>query len=167
MALGGGTVAAAKRAARLGLGMITEAPGIRDAYLEACAELGVEPGFFVEAPPQAVTVAFVDPDPDAVWAKVGPHLLHDAQTYAAWNAKAGKTGLDAVRGAESVEELRAAGYPYAVFTPDEAVAYIAAKGPLNIAPLCGGTPPEIGWSTLHAVVEDVLPRLPVSYGGSG
>lgn len=159
ISLGGGTPAAARRAARLGLGMTTETHGVRDAYLTACADLGVEPGLFIEAPPRAVTVAFVDADPDALWARIGPHLLHDARTYAAWNADAGKTVFESIEGVRSVEELRAVGHPYRVFTPDEAVEHIRTFGPLNVAPLCGGAPPELGWATLHAIVDDVLPRL--------
>ncbi len=158
LALGGGTKAAARRAARLRLGLVTEAPGLTEAYRAACAELGVEPGVCHEAPARTVTVAFVDRDPDAAWARLGRHLLHDARAYAAWNARAGKR-LDAITSAETVEELRAAGHPYRVFTPDEAVEHIRAFGPLNVAPLCGGTPPELGWATLHTIVHDVLPRL--------
>lgn len=158
LALGGGTEAAARRAARLGLGMVTEAPGLADTYRAACAELGVTPGLVIEAPPHAVTVAFVDRDPDAAWARLGPHLLHDARTYAAWNAKAGKR-LDAISSADSVEALRAVGFPYRIFTPDEAVEHIKVFGPLNVVPLCGGALPELGWATLHTIVDEVLPRL--------
>ncbi|MBL7488179.1 LLM class flavin-dependent oxidoreductase [Frankia sp. AgB1.9] len=157
--LGGSSRAAVRRAARYGLGMITEKPGLEDAYRAACAERGIEPGPFFEAPRHAVTVAFVAPDPDAAWERLGPHLLHDAQTYARWNADAGKTGLDAIIAADDADGLRKAGHPYRVFTPDEAVEHIRTVGPLSLAPLCGGAPPELGWSTLHAIVEDVVPRV--------
>ena len=97
--LAGGSPAAAKRAARLGLGMITEVSGLKAAYEQACAERGVEPGMFHEAPPKVVTVGFVDPDPDALWERVGPYLLHDANMYAAWNHEAGKTNFVNIEGA--------------------------------------------------------------------
>lgn len=157
--LGGGTVASTRRAARLGLGMITEAPGLAEEYAEACRQAGSEPGIFIEGAPKGVTTAFIDRDPDALWLRLGPHLLHDARTYQQWNAAAGKTGLDAVTAASTVEELRAAGYPYRVFTPDEAVAHIHSHGPLNISPLCGGAPADIGWSTLDLLAEEVLPMV--------
>jgi alkanesulfonate monooxygenase SsuD/methylene tetrahydromethanopterin reductase-like flavin-dependent oxidoreductase (luciferase family) len=157
--LGGGSAASTRRAARLGIGMITEAPGLSDSYAAACRERGLEPGPFLEAPAGTVTAAFIDPDPDSLWARIGPHVLHDAVTYHRWNAEAGKSGINAITAATSIDELRDAGFPYRVFTPDEAVAYIRERGPLNISPLCGGTPPEIGWETLHALAENVLPGL--------
>ena len=164
--LGGGTPAATRRAARLGLGMITEAPGLAGDYAEACRQRGVAPGSFIEGPARGVTAAFVDHDPDALWDRIGHHLLHDATTYHDWNAAAGKTGLDAITAATSVDELRQAGYPYRVFTPDEAVEYIREHGPLNINPLCGGTPADIGWSTLRLVADEVLPRFGIDSGSA-
>ena len=156
--LGGGTVAAVRRAARLGLGMITETPGLKDAYLSACAEFGVTPGTFHEAPPNPVTVAFIATDLDAAWQEIGPHLLHDASTYAGWNKQAGKS-QETVSTATTTEELRQAGRPYAIFTPEQAAEYITTRGPLPLSPLCGGAPPELGWSTLRLLTQEVLPRL--------
>jgi alkanesulfonate monooxygenase SsuD/methylene tetrahydromethanopterin reductase-like flavin-dependent oxidoreductase (luciferase family) len=156
--LGGGTVAAVRRAARLGLGMITETPGLKDAYLSACEEFGVTPGTFHEAPRDPVTVAFIATDLDAAWQQIGPHLLHDASTYAGWNRQAGKC-QETVSTAATLEELRRSGRPYVIFTPGEAAAYIASRGPLPLSPLCGGAPPEIGWSTLRLLAGEVLPRL--------
>lgn len=157
--LGGGSVASTRRAARLDIGMITEAPGLAGAYAEACRQAGVEPGPFFEAPEGTVTAAFVDPDPDALWARIGEHILHDATTYQRWNAEAGKSGINAITAATTVDELRRAGFPYRVFTPEEAAAHVRERGPLNVSPLCGGTPPEVGWETLHRLVDDVMPRL--------
>lgn len=158
IALGGGTVASVRRAARLGLGMITETPGLKDAYLTACDEFGVTPGTFYEAPPDPVTVAFIAEDLDAAWRRVGPHLLYDASTYAGWNKQAGKQ-LDTLSTATTVEELRTLGRPYRIFTPEQAAEYIATRGPLSLSPLCGGAPPEIGWATLRLLADEVLPRL--------
>jgi alkanesulfonate monooxygenase SsuD/methylene tetrahydromethanopterin reductase-like flavin-dependent oxidoreductase (luciferase family) len=159
IALGGGTPVAVRRAARLGMDIITEAPGLVETYELACQEFGTTPGRFIEAPAGAVTAGFVDADPDSAWDRLAPYVLHDARTYAQWNAAAGKSGLNAITDADSVAELRGAGYPYRVFTPAEAVDHIQTFGPLSVAPLCGGAPPEIGWSTLHALAEEVLPRL--------
>jgi alkanesulfonate monooxygenase SsuD/methylene tetrahydromethanopterin reductase-like flavin-dependent oxidoreductase (luciferase family) len=156
--LGGGTVAAVRRAARLGLGMITETPGLKDAYLSACEEFGVAPGAFHEAPRDPVTVAFIAPDLDAAWQQIGPHLLHDASMYAGWNKQAGKS-QETVSTATTADEMRQAGRPYAIFTPEQAAEYVATRGPLSLSPLCGGTPPEIGWSTLRLLADEVLPRL--------
>jgi hypothetical protein len=32
---------------------------------------------------------FVSEDPDATWARIGDHLLHDARSYAQWQIDAG------------------------------------------------------------------------------
>jgi hypothetical protein len=138
--------------------MITETPGLKEVYLRACHDAGVTPGVFIEAPPNPVTVAFVARDPDAAWERLGPHLLHDARTYAGWNREAGKR-LNTLSDAATVDDLRRAGHPYRVFTPQQAAEHIAVHGSLSLAPLCGGTPPEMGWSTLRLVADEVLPRL--------
>lgn len=157
--LGGGSPASTRRAARLGLGMITEAPGLADSYSAACRDAGVTPGPFIEAPAGSVTAAFVHRDPDAFWRQIEPYVLHDASVYHDWNSEAGKTGINAITAASSIDDLRQAGYPYRVFTPEEAAAHIGQHGPLNVSPLCGGLPPELGWETLHTLVDEVLPRL--------
>jgi len=157
--LGGGTVAAVRRAARLGLGMITETPGLKDAYRRACAELGVTPGTFYEAPPDPVTVAFIANDLDRAWERLGPHLLHDARVYADWNQQAGKRIDTVLPPAITIDEMRRRGTPYAIFTPAQAAAYIQERGPLSLSPLCGGAPPGLGWETLRLLADEVLPRL--------
>jgi hypothetical protein len=43
---------------------------------------------------------------------------------------------------EYVEELKAAPFPFAMFHP-----------------LCGGTPPELAWSSLKLFERDVLPAF--------
>lgn len=157
--LGGGTPAAARRAARLGLGMITERSGdLEREYVEACRDLGREPGLFVGGGDATVVATFVDPDPDAAWERLGSYLLHDARAYADWNVGAAKPLPGSVVDVRTVEEVRAAGR-YRVYTPDEAVDHVRAGDPLMLHPLCGGTPPELGWSTLRLVADDVLPRL--------
>jgi hypothetical protein len=138
--------------------MVTEAPGLAEEYAAACQELGTEPGPFFGAAPETVTNAFIEQDIDAAWAEIGPHLLHDNQVYHRWNAAAkGKT--NPFPAADTYEDLRRAGYPYRIFTPNEAVNYIKERGMLNVNPLCGGLPPEIGWRTLHNLADHVLPQL--------
>jgi alkanesulfonate monooxygenase SsuD/methylene tetrahydromethanopterin reductase-like flavin-dependent oxidoreductase (luciferase family) len=157
--MGGGTPAAARRAARLGLGMITERTGdLEQHYVEACRALGREPGMFVGGGDATVVATFVDHDPDAAWERLGPFLLHDACAYAEWNVGAAKPLPGAVVDVQTVEEVRAAGR-YRVYTPDEAVEHVRTSGPLVLHPLCGGTPPDLGWSTLHLVADEVLPQF--------
>jgi hypothetical protein len=63
--------------------------------------------------------------------------------------------------ARSLEELRAEG-KYRVLTPEACVARAKEQGPwatLVLYPLCGGTPPELGWESVRLLCEEVLPRL--------
>ena len=157
--LGGGTPAAVRRAARLGLGMITERGGdLEELYLSECRALGTEPGFFVSGGDETVAAAFVDRDPDAAWERLGPYLLRDARTYADWHVGAAKPLPGMVVDVTTVDDVRKAGR-YRIFTPAEAVEQVRSHGSLALHPLCGGAPPELGWSTLHLVEEEVIPNL--------
>lgn len=156
--LGGGTPAAVRRAARLGLGMLTErSAGLTERYLEECARAGTEPGLFIEVPEDEITAAFVAEDVDAAWEELAPYLLYDAGIYARWNREAGKPLPASMTGATTVEELRAPGSPYRVFTPGEAVAQIRSRGFLSLHPLCGGLPPALAWRSLELLAGEVLP----------
>ena len=57
--------------------------------------------------------------------------------------------------------MRAEG-KYRVLTPDACVEAARAEGPGAVMlhfPLCGGTPPDLGWESLELYAEKVLPRL--------
>jgi hypothetical protein len=157
--LGGGTRAAARRAARLGLGMITERGADLEAvYLDECRVLGVQPGLFVSGGDATVVADFVDRDPESAWERIGPYLLRDARAYAEWNVGAAKPLPGSVVEVRSIDDVRAAGR-YRIHSPSEAVAHARTGAPLMLHPLCGGTPPEFGWETLRLVEEEVLPNL--------
>lgn len=155
--MGGSSRAAVRRAARLGMGMITQGgdPELQDLYEETCREAGTTPGMFVNPPVEgSVMSAFVARDPDRAWAEMGPYLLHDARMYAAWLGKAA-TSTKSV--AATVEELRAEQGSYRIFSVEEAVAHVKANGVLLTQPLCGGLPPDLAWQSLELLVEEVLP----------
>ncbi|HTY17133.1 MAG TPA: LLM class flavin-dependent oxidoreductase [Myxococcota bacterium] len=156
--LGGGSPAAVRRAARFGLGMITQGgdASLAALYRAECERHGTKPGFFLDPPADAVTSAFVADDLDAAWQRLGPHILHDARMYASWLAAGAAVSRSDAR---SVEELRAAGRPYRIFTPDEAIAWVRARGPLLLQPLCGGIPPDVAWEHLELLAQRVLPAL--------
>jgi len=156
--LGGGSPAAVRRAARFGLGMITQGgdASLAALYRAECERHGTKPGFFLDPPADAVTSAFVADDLDAAWRRLGPHILHDARMYASWLAAGAAVSRSDAR---SVEELRAAGRPYRIFTPDEAIAWVRARGPLLLQPLCGGIPPDVAWEHLELLAQRVLPAL--------
>ncbi len=154
---GGGSVAAARRAARLGLGFQPQVgdPELRAVYEAECRRLGREPGW-VLAPPEAPAVVVAAEDPDRFWARYGEHLLADARGYAVF----GDSGPSLVRDdAETVAALRAAGR-YLVATPDDLVQRCRDGLRLVVShPLCGGLPAEPSWESLRLISEKVLPDV--------
>jgi alkanesulfonate monooxygenase SsuD/methylene tetrahydromethanopterin reductase-like flavin-dependent oxidoreductase (luciferase family) len=157
--LGGGSPAAARRAARFGLGLLAESSdaSLREVYLEECQRAGTTPGLCFVPPAGTVTCAFVAEDVERAWRELGPHMLHDARSYAEWLGERHPTASRS--DARSVEELRAEQGPYRIFTPDEAVAHARCTGLLLLQPLCGGLSPELAWKHLELLASKVLPQL--------
>ncbi len=156
---GGGSVAAAKRAARFGLAFLAQGggPAVEAAYVDECRRLGREPGFCMVPPTDMATTVFVAHDVETAWSELGPHLLHDVVSYAALNP--GNTHTASLSTATTVDELRAEDRTHRIVTVDEAVAMIRAGAPLPLQPLVGGLHPEIAWRYLRIVTDDVIPRL--------
>lgn len=148
MVIAGGSRAAARRAARYGLGFISQvaSPELRDFYESQCRANGFAPGAVQFPEPGAPTAVFVADDVDAAWAEVGIYLLHDAVTAASY--RHGDDSVASISAATSVAELREAGGPYRIFTVEEAAAYIRGGRALPLHPLCGGLPPELAWPYL-------------------
>src|SRR5271155_2900514 len=142
MMWGGGSLAAARRAGRYGLGYLAQgnAPGSQEAYEAACRAHGHQPGMTL-----------------LPWREIGPHLLHDARVYAEWNP--GDQTTVGIAEVNDVDELRAMSRTHRVFTADEAIAHVRGGGMLTLAPLCGGLPPDIAWKYLRYVDEAVMPAL--------
>jgi hypothetical protein len=103
---------------------------------------------------------FVADDVDAAWAEIGGNLLHDARSYANWNAGLAATASGSQ--SDDVDALRAEHGAYRILTPDEAVDQIRSTYVLGLQPLCGGIAPDIAWRYLRSVVDDVMPRLATS-----
>jgi alkanesulfonate monooxygenase SsuD/methylene tetrahydromethanopterin reductase-like flavin-dependent oxidoreductase (luciferase family) len=140
---GGGSLAAARRAGRYGLGFLAQAsvPGSQEAYESACEKHGHVPGMTLMPDRNTPSVTFIAEDVDQAWAELGPYLLHDARGYAEWNPdNETSAGIAHVH---SVEELRAEKRSHRIFTPAEGAEFVRAGGMLTLSPLCGGTPPEI------------------------
>ncbi|MEZ4289642.1 MAG: LLM class flavin-dependent oxidoreductase [Myxococcota bacterium] len=159
MMMGGGVAATARRAARLGMGMLAMGndPNLETIYAEACRAEGREPGICINPTPGAAMSAFVAKDPDEAWAKWGPHLLHDAQAYAEWMGDDIGSATKSIAG--SVEALRAENGNYRIFSVDEAVEEIRKNGVMMTQPLCGGMPIDYAWESLETLVREVLPRV--------
>lgn len=155
---GGGTVAAARRAGRYGLGMLGNAnePGMQEAYEEACRKHGHTPGPTMFPSRDTPSVVFVADDVDQAWEELGEHLLHDVRTYAAWNPGDETTaGFSHVK---TVDEVREAGASHVIISVPEAISRVRSGQVLNLSPLCGGLPPEVAWPYLKRVGDVVLPE---------
>ena len=156
--MGGHSKNALRRAARFGLGVMTEGDtGLEAFYAQECRNNGREPGPFIDPPGGSVTSAFVAEDPDRAWEQWGPYLLHDARTYAAWMGD----GHDSVSKstADDVASLRDGQGSYRIFSVEEAIAYVRQNGFLSLQPLSGGLPPDLAWQSLRLVAEKVAPAL--------
>lgn len=156
---GGGSPAAAKRAARFGLDFIAQGGGaeLERVYSDEARAHGREPGFCMIPPTDTATTVFVANDVDAAWDELGPHLLHDVTSYAAINA--GNTNTASLSTATTVDALRSENRTHRILTVDEAVAMIKAGAPLPLQPLVGGLPSEIAWRYLRTVTDHVMTRL--------
>ncbi|QEN13765.1 LLM class flavin-dependent oxidoreductase [Mycolicibacterium sp. ELW1] len=146
--IAGGSKAAVRRAARHGLGLISQvaSPELKELYETDCRANGFEPGmaqFPIEGAP---TTVFVADDIDAAWQELGSYLLHDAVTAASY--RHGDDSVASICRASTVSELRKAGSPYRIFTTDEATEHIRGGRPLPLLPLCGGLPPDTAWRYL-------------------
>ncbi len=153
--IAGGSVAAARRAGRFGLGLIAQAsaPGMMEAYHAACAANGHKPGFVKLPDPSEPTAVFVANDLDAAWNEIGPYLLHDARAAAAF--RHGEEHVASISRAESVAELRAENGAYRVLTVAQASDRLKLGKSLGLLPLCGGMPPDIAWPYLERAAHAV------------
>lgn len=156
---GGGSPAAAKRAARFGLDLFAQGGGaeVEEAYVAEARALGREPGFCMVPATDMATTVFVADDVDAAWDELGPHLLHDVVEYAALNP--GNTHTASLSTATTVDELRAEDRTHRIVGVDEAVAMIRGGAPLPLQPLVGGLAPEVAWRYLRTVTDEVVPKL--------
>jgi alkanesulfonate monooxygenase SsuD/methylene tetrahydromethanopterin reductase-like flavin-dependent oxidoreductase (luciferase family) len=157
---GGGSVPAARRAGRLGLGFYCERSdsGLEPVFREAEAAAGHPPGFFSEPPAGMPMVVVIADDVDAAWHAHGPHLLHDAVAYQSWFDAARSPGTAHGSTAATVDELRAEDGRYRIVDPEGARELIERYGVLMMMPLCGGTPPELGWASLRLAADVVNDR---------
>jgi alkanesulfonate monooxygenase SsuD/methylene tetrahydromethanopterin reductase-like flavin-dependent oxidoreductase (luciferase family) len=156
--MGGNSPAAVRRAARLGMGMLTQGgdASLEKLYRDTCAEYGTTPQLFLNPTGDAPMSSFVAEDPDRAWRELGPYLLHDAQMYAAWM---GESTAITKSVASSVEALRRENGSYRILTPDEAAAQIRKNGILMMQPLAGGIPPKLAWPSLELLAAKVLPAV--------
>ncbi|WP_405744972.1 LLM class flavin-dependent oxidoreductase [Streptomyces sp. NBC_01525] len=159
--VGGGSRAAARRAARLGLPLFPSAhlPELVAYYRERCAAYGTE-GRALQ-PDARTCLLHVSEDPERAWDRYGPHLLYEARTYASWQPAGVRSAVRSA--ARDVAELRAEGI-YRIVTPQECLRLAQepdAPGSWVLHPLCGGIPVDEGWRALRLFTDEVLPGLGV------
>ncbi|MGH0038530.1 MAG: LLM class flavin-dependent oxidoreductase [Myxococcota bacterium] len=157
--VGGMGKLAARRAARLGLPFQpgSNDPEVFETYTSECERLGVEDPLVL--PPGSGEMIWVSKDPERTWSRIGPYLLHDAQTYASWQPANQRSAVHS--DASSLEELKVEG-KYRVLTPEQCLERAREQGAFATFihfPLCGGTPPELAWESLELYASDVLPHL--------
>ena len=154
--LGGSSEPAARRAARIADGFIPSVPEVWEFYRDEVQRLGrPDPG------PSPIgenrTVALAE-DVDNGWKEMGPFFLHETNAYGTWQAQ--DDIASPYRTVDDVDELRAKGQ-YCILTPAELVAELkAAPFPfVMLHPLCGGTTPDLAWSSMRLFEREVLPAL--------
>ena len=96
---GGGSVAAARRAGRFGIGFLAQGggPELHNAYEAAARDAGHEPLLCFVPPADTATTVFVADDLDRAWDELGPHLMHDVRTYAQLERREPRHGEPLVR----------------------------------------------------------------------
>jgi alkanesulfonate monooxygenase SsuD/methylene tetrahydromethanopterin reductase-like flavin-dependent oxidoreductase (luciferase family) len=150
--IAGGSPAAARRAGRHGLGFVsqTNSAELKDIYEAECRAHGHQPGITQFPVDGAPTAVFVADDVDSAWGELGPYLLHDARTAAAY--RHGDEAVASISRADTVAALRTPEGPYRVVGMDQAVDRIRTGHPLPLLPLCGGLPPDLAWFYLERAV---------------
>ena len=159
VALGGSSEGAARRAARIADDFLPSSPELWDFYRDELVALGKpDPG---PAPGFSTAVLHLASDPDEGWAEIAPYAMHETNAYGATMQAAGIGDTGGYQVVEDPDVLRDSG-AYRVVTPAELVAELDAQGPFSFVmlhPLLGGTPPDIAWTSLRLLEDEVLPRL--------
>jgi hypothetical protein len=135
---------------------VPSTPDVWSFYCDELAKLGKpDPG---PCPADDTRTVALAEDPDAAWERMGPYFLHETNAYGKWLSESDGGGPYKI--ADDVEELRERG-EYQILTPEEYVEDLrAAPFPFaQLHPLCGGMPPDLGWSSLRLLEQRVLPAF--------
>jgi alkanesulfonate monooxygenase SsuD/methylene tetrahydromethanopterin reductase-like flavin-dependent oxidoreductase (luciferase family) len=154
----GGVPATARRAARLGLGIIPMSYDLIPMYKQECAKLGRKPGLMMHG-----TVHLnVSEDPERTWKQVAPHVMHVVRSYAKFAEGTRSSSAVNFEAITTEEQVRRSGF-YNIVTPDEAVRLAeeaaATGGSVYMDPIVAGLDPKIGWESLELLANKVIPRL--------
>jgi alkanesulfonate monooxygenase SsuD/methylene tetrahydromethanopterin reductase-like flavin-dependent oxidoreductase (luciferase family) len=166
IAMGGHSVAAARRAARIADAFATRDQGLLDEWRAEARRVGrpADPRVTLSgsSPGLPTTFVHVAADPAAAWARIGPHAAYETSAYAAWTQELDYT--DYIVTDDPGDLLRAG--THGVLTPEETVAICSRPTPgpdsprrLSLQPMMGGMPAELGWECLELVKAQVMPRF--------
>jgi alkanesulfonate monooxygenase SsuD/methylene tetrahydromethanopterin reductase-like flavin-dependent oxidoreductase (luciferase family) len=137
--------------------LIPQLPAFFEIFRQERMRLGKpDPG---PLPPTTGNFVWVAEDPDAAWARLAPHAMHEMNAYGRWMAEAGTAGP--YRPIEDPGELRRTG-SYPVLTPAQLVEQVRSLGPscaILLHPLVGGVDPELSWESLELFERKVLPAI--------
>jgi alkanesulfonate monooxygenase SsuD/methylene tetrahydromethanopterin reductase-like flavin-dependent oxidoreductase (luciferase family) len=154
--LGGMSQAATDRAAQLADGFHTLMPQSWERYRQSCRDIGKpDPGSFTPRGPLFLWVT--KEDKNRALASLKPHFQQQIESYDLQNRKAGG-GL-----VNPWEDRPGHKPPYAIVTPEEAIALAGQLGPegeLIFQPLLSAIEPADAWRMLRLVEDEVLPFLP-------
>ncbi|GAB0106951.1 hypothetical protein JMUB6875_59410 [Nocardia sp. JMUB6875] len=155
--IGGGSAAAAKRAARFGLPFspAVHSPFLATLYHEELKRHGRNG--FVHMPLPNTSVVLLHREPDRAWTTLGPFILNEIREYSAWGRPEVARPNEAA--ALSVEHLRTLNY-VEILTPEELRDQIAGgRTQIVMNPLIGGIPLEDGWASLRMLCDEVLAKV--------
>jgi len=160
--LGGGVPAAARRAARFGLGFAPHLPSpeLLQTYEAECTRRRVT-GRVIANPGHYAM--FVTKDPDEFWRILEPHARHNANEYSKMAAETATTSTFVPANPnDSLDDLKKRASTWVV-TPDECIELAESLaeqgGSFQFVPLLGGLAPELGWSSLRLFADEVMPEL--------
>ena len=153
----------ARRAGRLGVGLLTWNRDSWPIYRDALAQAGHDPGV---ARMGGVVDFVVADDPERAEARILPHRTHQLNSYRL-NAARGSGRTPRVLTEDEVQEGRGSGViaPLLVLTPDEAVRRItdiSAGLPVDhlyVWASIGGMPEDLVERQMELLVDEVQPRL--------
>jgi len=159
--LGGGSPAAARRAAHIADGWFPPLePKLWTPYREECLKMGKpDPG---EYPKQGPIFLWISKDPEKDWERITPHVLHQLESYTEWTVEAYGRASGPYAKKMTAETIRKSP-AYQVMTPEQAVEMAEAMGPnsvLYLNPLLAGLDPAFARSMLDLYEREVHPHLP-------
>lgn len=155
--LGGSSPGAARRAARIADLFMPSDPRYWEDYRAAVIQGGGPD--FGPMPPIGPRFVHVAEDVEAGWREVESFVSLDRGSYGRWAQDAGlQTGHRTVTAEVGVRDDP----EYVVVTPAQCVHLLEDLGPdgtLALHPMMGGVPPEVAWSSLRLIEDQVLPKL--------